>query len=149
MKPFVFRIGAAVLLGALATIFFIIPRIDKKPDAAPLMTERKMPKALAGHMKRLEAIPGNLGESEEGPGTASAEKFLALAYPDTDIPLERLEGARAAAGRLKGKNFPTGKVGESGTGGPSQALLSLTESATTPGYVRTGTWRAGADRAGH
>lgn len=84
-----------------------------------------MPPALARHVEKLkEAIPGNGGESGEGPGFADAAALQALAYPDTDLPLARLEGARSAFEAVKGRGFKGGG-GQQGTwisAGPSTAL---------------------------
>jgi hypothetical protein len=88
-------------------------------------------------MKRFEALPGIEGMPAEGPGSAGAERFLARAYPDADIPLARIEAARAAAARLKGKAFPRGK-GRPGTWisvGPSNALYPFTQFRSSFGYV--------------
>ena len=102
-----------------------------------LKTERKMPPALGRHLETLaQAVPGLGGESER-PGSAQAEKFLAMAYPDTDIPLARLEAARSAASNHKNKAFPTGK-GRPGTWvtvGPSQALYPFTQFRSSFSYV--------------
>jgi hypothetical protein len=96
-----------------------------------------MPLALGRHMERLsEAIPGQGGEAE-GPGSGEAEKFLALAYPDTDVPLARLTAARSSADSHKKKGFPHGK-GRNGTWvsvGPSNALYPFTEFRNSFGYV--------------
>jgi len=88
-------------------------------------------------MERFEALPGTEGMSPEGPGSADVERFFARAYPDSDIPLERLEAARSAAARLKGKAFPRGK-GRPGTWvtlGPSTALYPFTQFRSSFGYV--------------
>jgi hypothetical protein len=110
--------------------------VTQQADGQRLGTERKMPLAIARHMKRLQSIPGLESEHPEGPGSADAEEFLVRAYPDDDIPLARLDAARAAAGRLKGK-FPTGK-GRKGTWvtvGPSNALYPFTQFRNSFGYV--------------
>jgi hypothetical protein len=54
-----------------------------------------MPPALRKHFEKLmEATPGG---SREGPvGTAAEWRFMSRAYPDTDISLAKIEGARAA-----------------------------------------------------
>jgi hypothetical protein len=112
------------------------PAGSGSPGVGP-MTNRHKPLALSRHLERVrQAIPGVGGESG-GPGSADAEKFLALAYPDVDIPLARLDSARAAAAALNGKPFPTGK-GRPGTWvtvGPSQALYPFTQFRNSFGYV--------------
>jgi hypothetical protein len=100
--------------------------------------ERNMPPALGKHMERLmEAIPGNGGEQREGPGAADFEHFIALAYPDTDVPLARLQSAREAFRRLNVKGFPRGKRhGPAWVSvGPTQALYPFTELRTSSSYV--------------
>ena len=54
-----------------------------------------MPPALRKHYEELmEATPGG---GREGPvGTAADWRFMSRAYPDTDISLDKIEGARAA-----------------------------------------------------
>jgi hypothetical protein len=114
----------------------ITQRTPTRPGAGP-MTNRHKPLALSRHLERVrQAIPG-LGGEAEGPGGADAEKFVALAYPDTDIPLARLNAARRAAASLSGRPFPTGK-GRPGTWvtvGPSQALYPFTQFRNSFGYV--------------
>jgi hypothetical protein len=88
-------------------------------------------------MKRFESLPGLEGMHPEGPGGADAERFVARAYPDDDIPLARIVAARVAAARLKGKDFPRGK-GQPGTWitvGPSNALYPFTPFRSSFGYV--------------
>jgi hypothetical protein len=136
-----FRIGATLLLVTfcVAAAVFLSgrPARQASPNTRSATMARKMPPALAGQMKRLQAIPGNLGESREGPGSADAEEFLARAYPDTDIPLARLQSARLAGRRLKNKGFPTGKgrPGSWVTVGPSNALYPSTPFRNSSGYV--------------
>ena len=55
------------------------------------------PPALARHLaKRFETIPGNGGEPSDGPGSAEDEAFMARAFPDTDIPVDRINTMRAS-----------------------------------------------------
>ena len=104
--------------------------------AVHVQGKMKKPPALANHLKRMQAIPGNGGMSSEGPGSAEAEKFLALAFPDEDIPLARLQGARAAAALVRGR-FPRGNGRNGGwvTVGPSNALYPATDFRSSFGYV--------------
>ena len=109
------------------------------PDADPPrdVVRMKKPPALAKHMRRLQALPGVEGMNHEGPGSAEAEAFLARAYPDDDIPLVRLQAARAAAAGLKSKGFPSGR-GRTGTWvsvGPSTSLYPFTIFRNSFGYV--------------
>jgi hypothetical protein len=131
--------SAALLLVVGAAIATLLPgpaQRHVRTEDRRLEIERKKPLALARHMKRLQALPGLEGNSADGPASAEAEEFLARAYPDDDIPLARLEAARAAAGRLKGK-FARGK-GREGTWvtvGPSNALYPATIFRSSFGYV--------------
>jgi len=128
---------AVVVAGMLASLAPPRHGMDPRSDSARFTAERNTPAAVARHMKRFEAVPGLEGMSPEGPGSADAERFAARAYPDSDIPLERLEAARSAAARLKGKAFPRGK-GRPGTWvtiGPSTALYPFTQFRSSFGYV--------------
>src|SRR5262245_49139544 len=101
MKRFTIVLALVVpLLLAVGFAALYVPR-PRVAGNERTMSERNMPKALGRHLERLsQAIPGQGGESE-GPGSAEAEEFLALAYPDTDVPLARLVAARKAATTLK------------------------------------------------
>jgi hypothetical protein len=83
-----------------------------------------MPPALARHLERLQSLPGNAGEPSEGPGGAEEAKLEQLAYPDSDIPLSRLNAERAAAKAVKSRPFPSGKgrLGSWISVGPKNAL---------------------------
>jgi hypothetical protein len=73
------------------------------------VAENDMPPALARHLERLKALPGNGGESLEGPSSAAEASFLQRAFPDADIPLARIAAARRAFKGYKGKGCPKGK----------------------------------------
>ena len=130
---FVVLLIAAVALGTALVSGAVRGSGDVEAKAEP-----EFPTALGRHIEKLkEALPGNGGESAEGPGSAAEEAFLQRAYPDTDIPLARVEAARAAFGAVKGKGFPTGK-GRPGTWvtvGPSNAIYPLFEFRTNTLYV--------------
>lgn len=138
-RPLVFRVLATGLIvtvaGALASL--LPARERQRDDSAPFSVERNKPAAVARHIRHFEAIPGLEGMHPEGPGSAGAERFVARAFPDDDIPLARIEAARSAAARLKGKAFPSGK-GQPGTWvtiGPSNALYPFTQFRSSFGYV--------------
>lgn len=131
-----FRVWAALLVVATgSSVASVMDIRDPTGAGRPLSTDRKMAAGLSRHLAKLkQAIPGLGGELGGG---ADAEAFEALAYPDTDVPLERLEAARASAARLGGKSFPTGK-GAPGTWvtiGPSNALYPATMFRNSFGYV--------------
>jgi hypothetical protein len=81
--------------------------------------------ALARHLEKLkEALPGNAGEPDGGPAGADDAALDALAFPDTDIPLARIQAEQAAFSTVKSRGFPSGK-GRPGTWvsiGPSKAV---------------------------
>jgi hypothetical protein len=84
-----------------------------------------LPPALSEHLKKFaRTIPPNGGLST--PGGASDEAFLQRAYPDKDIPLERIVGARAAHENIKGRGFREDRGGEWQSFGPSLALYPFT-----------------------
>jgi hypothetical protein len=52
---------------------------------------------LKRRLERLrQAVPGDGGQLLEGPGSADEEAFLNRAYPDSDIPLDRILRAKAS-----------------------------------------------------
>ena len=128
---------ASIVVAGVAILTLTRVRPDPRADTNRLTVDRNMPAAVARHMKRFESLPGFEGMSGEGPGSAGTERFLARAYPDDDIPLLRIEGARSAAARLKGKDFPSGK-GRPDTWisvGPSNALYPFTQFRSSFSYV--------------
>ncbi len=136
-SPGKFRVLAALLACVVAAAVTLLGTDQGPANGRALETNRKMAAGLSKHLEKLrQSIPGLGGELGAG-GGAEAEEFMAQAYPDTDIPLERLQNARTAAGRINGKNFPTGK-GRPGTWvtiGPSNALYPATEFRNSFGYV--------------
>ncbi|HEU5403870.1 MAG TPA: sialidase family protein [Terriglobales bacterium] len=98
-------------------------KVDHEKTSARAREEfENLPPALARHLERLRAMPGNGGLS--GPGTPEEESFMFQAYPDTDIPLARFVATRAAMTALRGRPLARGK-GKTGTWvtvGPSIAL---------------------------
>jgi hypothetical protein len=98
----------------------------------------KKPPALENHMKRLRSLPGFGGMNHQGPGSAAVEKFLALAYPESDIALDSLQGARAAASQLDSQLPGSGDSKQPGVWlmlGPTKALYPFTEFRNSFGYV--------------
>ena len=141
-KPSVFHVLATslTLAGVGAAVLIAAAPQATAPDqwGAKAAQMRTKPLALSKHLDKLkQALPGNGGEMPGGPSSADVQDFLARVYPDNDIPLARLEGARSAASRLAQKGFPKGK-GRPGTWvtvGPSQALYPFTQFRNSFGYV--------------
>jgi hypothetical protein len=98
------------------------------------------PGILREHLTKLkQALPPGGPDSIEGPGSAGDGGFLQRAYPDSDIPLVRIEAARAAAAAIAGRAFPTGK-GRPGTFvsvGPADALYPKSPFRSSDSYVPT------------
>jgi hypothetical protein len=93
-----------------------------------------LPPALSEHIKKLsQTVPTNGGLS--GPSGAAQDAFLQRAYPDADIPLERILGARSGHSSIGGRNFHSGRDGEWETFGPSFALYPFTPIRNFTNYV--------------
>ncbi len=131
---------------AIATFLAAATGPSRTTGAWHAVLDGGRPPALARHLERLQqTIPGNGGEPAEGPGGAEDYAFLQRAFPDTDIPLARLEAARASYSTLVGRGFPRGK-GRPGyrcfrlhrswvTVGPSTALYPATPFRSSFSYV--------------
>jgi Arc-like DNA binding domain len=128
--------GAGVLAATLIVGFSAFVLNGAAP-AGPAV-EAEMPGALAAHMAELkQAVPGNQGMSNDGPGGAADAAYAQRAFPDTTISLAEMAGARAAFAASKGRAFETGK-GQKGTWvsvGPSRALYPDTEFRNSFSYV--------------
>ena len=103
------------------------------------MEESNLPPALRRHFEKLmETTPGG---GKEGPAGSAAEwRFMARAYPDSDISVEKMEGARAAhASHLA--TFAADRAAASTSApswtnlGPTTALYPLSPFRTSSGYV--------------
>lgn len=109
-----------------------------KKQSARFVDDDGAPMARSQHIKRLmRTIPGNDGELENGAAGAAEDAFQQRAFPDTDIPLDRILAARAAAATVNSRKFATGK-GRPGTWvtvGPSQAIYPFSPFRTNAVYV--------------
>ncbi len=127
--------GVTLALAAAAVAGLTLSGTDST-TAAPRGGE--MPTALGVHLTQLrQAIPGNSGHAQEGPGSAEEAAFMARAYPASDIALSKIENAKSAFRKAKGRPFPSGK-GKKGTWtlyGPSEALYPFTELRNATNYV--------------
>ena len=104
--------------------------------AAPAVESEGMPTALAGHLARLQALPGNGGMAAEGPGAAADSEFRNLAYPDTTVSVAEMNGAREAFTDVAGVPYRAGEGdGRWETIGPSRALYPRSDFLTSFLYV--------------
>jgi hypothetical protein len=133
-----FRMLIAIAL--IATVAGVALSFEPVRELAALENENgavaeEGPAALARHLEKIrETVPGNGGESGEGPGAAADYEFLERAYPDTTIPLSRIEKARGDYNKRKLKGNPgQAKKGVWQPVGPSIARYQRTEYRT--GYV--------------
>jgi hypothetical protein len=101
--------------------------------------EADLPAALGRHLEKLrETVPGNGGE---GPASSAAEwRFRARAYPEKDISLDKIEGARAAHAAHLAKGFASIRGAAPITStwvslGPSSALYPFSNFRTSNSYV--------------
>jgi hypothetical protein len=126
---------AAGLLAVTAGVTAV--NLSGQPGAtAPAGGE--MPPALSQHMQDLyRSIPGNGGNSPEGPGSAAAAEFLERAYPGNTISMAQMDAARAAWTASRGRPFPSGKgmKGSWTSVGPTEALYPDTPFRTSFLYV--------------
>jgi hypothetical protein len=107
-------------------------------EANEAVGEGEMPTALARHLEQLrEAVPGNAGMSEEGPGSAGDAAFFQRAYPADTIAISQVDRAKSAFGSASGRSLPTGKAkkGVWSNVGPSQAVYPFTELRNSFNYV--------------
>jgi hypothetical protein len=130
-------LAAGVLVVALAAAGAAMV-IRAGSSAAEPEAQEELPSALAGHLEKLrEAVPGNEGMAEEGPGSAAEAEFVERAYPADTISVGEMAAARAAFVAAEGRPFPNGK-GRKGTwvaAGPSEALYPFTPFRNSFNYV--------------
>ena len=96
------------VIGAVAFVAYS-GRLDAP---GPVMGAREgSPRAAARRLDRLgQTIPGNEGESPDGPGGRDAQHFAALAYPADDVRLDWLAAARESFGELRARGVGAGKT---------------------------------------
>jgi hypothetical protein len=128
---------ALAVLTATAVGLDVVTTSGRSARDENVSAQGDVPTALANHLERLkQAIPGNGGESSEGPSAAADYAFEQRAYPDDAISLAEINRATSAAKALQ-KQFPTGK-GKPGTWvsvGPKDALYPFTDLRDLTSYV--------------
>ncbi|MBV9788130.1 MAG: exo-alpha-sialidase, partial [Chloroflexi bacterium] len=129
-----FRILIAIaLIAGVAGVAFSFEPVREMIALEGETGEEEGPVALSKHLEKIrEAVPGNGGESTEGPGFAADYAFFQRAYPDTSIPLTRIEKARGDFNKKKIKGNPgQAKKGVWQPVGPSIARYQKTELRTS------------------
>ena len=118
----------ALCLSGITAILLDVPFSIARaaPDVSAVRQgASRRPAGVNDRLSRLrQAIPGNGGEF--GPGF-SDHKFWARAYPDADIPLERLTGARQAFEALQARGFGPGGAAGWEFLGPTTAAYQQTQ----------------------
>lgn len=94
-----------------------------------------MPAALAKHL--ANTVPEAQLDSMEGPLSAVEQHFNELAYPDTDISLDKVNAAVAAFVGVKGKSNKN-TLGVWGALGPSKAIYPAVLNRHNSEYVTSG-----------
>jgi hypothetical protein len=133
----VFGLGVGAASMALAGTDDEVAGPAASTAAKPATPKGGKPGALREHLNKLkQAMPAN-ADAISGPGSAGDGGFIARAYPNDDIPLSSIEAARAAAQKVVGRPFPTGKgrPGTFVTVGPSDALYPKTPFRSSYSYV--------------
>jgi hypothetical protein len=96
--------------------------------------QETLPPALSEHLKKLaQTVPPNGGLSN--PAGLAHQEFVHRAYPDTSIPMERIEGARSAHAAIVARNASNSRPGQWQTYGPSLALYPFTPLRNFQSYV--------------
>lgn len=142
----VFGLGVGAASMALAGTDDEVAGPAASTAAKPATPKGGKPGALREHLNKLkQAMPAN-ADAISGPGSAGDGGFIARAYPNDDIPLSSIEAARAAAQKVVGRPFPTGKgrPGTFVTVGPSDALYPKTPFRPRTATFPTTIWPAAA-----
>jgi hypothetical protein len=96
--------------------------------------DETLPPLLSERLKRFaQTVQPNGGLSDAG-GLAHQE-FMRRAYPDTNIPIERILAERAAHASIAGRNFSDNRSGQWESYGPSYALYPFTPLRNFTSYV--------------
>jgi hypothetical protein len=126
--------GGVVASAMVAVVLAFV--LNGASPATPAVESEGMPTALAGHLARLQALPGNGGMSGEGPGGAADSAFRNRAYPDTTISVAEMNGAREAFTDVAGVPYRAGeRDGRWESIGPSRAVYPTSQFLTSFLYV--------------
>jgi hypothetical protein len=132
------RLAAAGVLTALGLTAGITAVVlgPSSSQSAPAAGEG--PQALSQHLAQLrQAVPGNGGMAQDGPGGAAEAAFLQRAFPADSISLANMNTARAAFTATSKRQFrgARGRPGVWMSIGPSKALYPFEDVRTSSLYV--------------
>ena len=109
--------GVAVLAHVVLTAALVSIVFD--PRGRPVL-----PRETPRRLRNLEAtMPGNQGEASGG---YDAERFANRAYPNDDIPLEQILGARSAFDAIRARGASGPRAGQWSLLGPNSAVYQST-----------------------
>ncbi|MEP6666814.1 MAG: hypothetical protein ABJA81_10230, partial [Nocardioidaceae bacterium] len=122
-------VAALAVTGVTGTVVYLEHQRDGLEQG-----DHEFPTSLGKHLEKLkEAIPGNGGESAEGPGSSADAAFAERAYPGDSISVAQMDKARASWAKASQRKVkPTGSWTQAG---PSQALYPFTPLRNSDSYV--------------
>jgi len=97
----------------------------EQKEVAGAAEQEALPPLLSERLKKFaQTVQPNGGLSN--PEGLAHQEFVHRAYPDTTIPMERIDGARAGHAKLAGRGFSDDSLGPWESFGPSYALYPFT-----------------------
>ena len=109
-------------------------QLNEEKEVAGEAEHDTLPPLITERLKKLsQAVPPNGGLSN--PGGLAHQEFMHRAYPDTNIPMERIDGARTGHANIVGRNFGNDGLGPWESYGPSFALYPFSPFRNFTNYV--------------
>jgi len=106
----------------------------KEQKEAGKAENETLPPLLSERLKKFaQAVQPNGGLSD--PGGLAHQQFMHRAYPDTNIPIERIMGERSAHAAIVARKFSTNTPSQWESYGPSYALYPFTPLRNFAVYV--------------
>jgi hypothetical protein len=130
--------ATAVVLGVSLSIWYIVEQ-EEAQERAELAAELRgegIPPALAKHL--ADTLPEAMLEGMEGPTSGAEAHFQALAYPDSDVSLEKVTSAIQAFVAVKNKGQSKKTAGAWSSIGPSKAIYPPVLNRHNSEYVTSG-----------
>jgi hypothetical protein len=130
--------ATAVVLGVSLSVWYIVEQNEAR-ERAELAAELRgegVPPALAKHL--ADTLPEAMLEGMEGPTSAAEEHFQALAYPDSDVSLDKVTSAVQAFVAVKNRGQGKKTAGAWSLIGPSKAIYPAVLNRHNSEYVTSG-----------